>query len=215
MNSFIRSDQFNFIKNQTVHLINGHSTVNDTGVIQALKSISEEKVFNKFEGLTGPQADLVKKVTIIEDQADAVLVLSQLKHYVIPFPEIPEEKLKKLFPQEKKFKVPLLRNVDRRELSYLGWNDPAAHRKFIVFLEGSGLKGITGDFIKSLSKGICSICNEYEKVGMFTTTIKESEHHTVKRGNYICQDSMTCNQKITSLQPLHEFLERLEVQGEN
>ncbi|GGF23633.1 elongation factor G-binding protein [Halobacillus andaensis] len=209
MESFIRSDQFNFIKDQTHHLIHGHSTVNDHGVIQALKSISEEKVLNIFEELSAAQIEMVKQVTGIEDQADAVLILSQLKHYVIPFPEVQENEIKKMFPKVKKVKVPVLKDVDRRELSYLGWNDHGAHRKYIVFQEGKSLKGIAGDFSKSRTKGICSICQEHEKVGMFTTTIKESEQQTVKRGNYICQDSMMCNQKVTSLEPMHDLMNRL------
>ncbi|MFG6149718.1 FusB/FusC family EF-G-binding protein [Halobacillus sp. B23F22_1] len=209
MESFIRSDQFNFIKEQTYHLIHGHSTVNDHGVIQALKSISEEKVLNIFEELSTDQAGMIKQVTGIEDQTDAVLILSQLKHYVIPFPEVQVNDIKEMFPKVKKVKVPVLNNIDRRELTYLGWNDYSAHRKYIVFPDDSSLKGIAGDFAKSRTKGICSICQEYEKVGMFTTTIKESEQQTVKRGNYICQESMICNQKVTSLRPMHELIERL------
>ncbi|WP_101846330.1 FusB/FusC family EF-G-binding protein [Halobacillus sp. Marseille-P3879] len=209
MDAFIRSDQFNFIKSQTYHLINGHSTVNDTGVIQALKSVSKEKVLAVFKELSDSQSEMVKQVTEIKDQADAVLVLSQLKHYVIPFPEIPENRMKELFPKVKKLKIPVLKDIDRRDLSYLGWDDMSAHRKFIIFPEAGRLSGVAGDFMKSNTKGICSICNEYEKVGMFTTTIKDSEQHTIKRGNYICQDSMTCNQKMTSLDPLEEFMNRL------
>ncbi|MCP3032049.1 FusB/FusC family EF-G-binding protein [Halobacillus sp. A1] len=211
MESFIRNDQFNLIKSQTHQLINGHSTVKDSSVLQALKSLSEEKVLQSFQELSGEQEDMVRQVTKIEDQADAVLVLSRLKHYVLPFPEIKENTLKKLFPNVKKMKFPLLLDVDRRELSYLGWDDHGAHRKYIVFQGKEGLQGMAGSFTKSSQNGICSICNQYERVGMFTTTIKESDQHTVKRGNYICQDSMACNQHLTKIDPFYEFVDRLMV----
>lgn len=49
MEPFIRNDQYNFIKYQTQVLINGHASVNDTGVLNALKSLSAEKVMGLLQ----------------------------------------------------------------------------------------------------------------------------------------------------------------------
>ncbi|HWO94980.1 MAG TPA: FusB/FusC family EF-G-binding protein, partial [Bacillus sp. (in: firmicutes)] len=190
MGPFIRSDQYNFIKAQTQSLINGHSTVNDMDVLNALKSMAEEKVANLFEDINEEQKQLMAPILEIEDKAHAEEFLEQLKPYVIPFKEVTEQTLKKLFPKAKKLKLPLLENIDLKEISYLSWYDKGSNKKYIVVGHENKLIGLHGTFENSNQKGICAICNAYEEVGMFLSETKGSEKGTfIKRGNYICQDS--------------------------
>ncbi|WP_082234883.1 FusB/FusC family EF-G-binding protein [Halobacillus massiliensis] len=210
MEPFIRSDQFNYIKEQINHLINAHTTVNDSGVLEAMSSLTEEKVKNVFPKLHDHQAALLNKSKEIVDQADAVFFLSQLRAHVIPFPQVSEDKLKNLFPKVKKLKIPVLEGIDLRDISYIGWNDYGAKRKYLVtFIEGDW-HGLEGSFSSSYQENICTICNSHEKVGLFSAKIKSSGDHLLKRGNYICQDSMVCNQNISSLHNLHQFVHRMK-----
>ncbi len=210
MEPFIRSNQYNFIKAQTQTLINGHSTVNDIDVLNALKSMAKEKVSNLFGDLNEEQKQLMEPILKIKDKTQAEEFLVQLKPYVIPFKEVTEQKLKKLFPKAKKLKVPLLENLDLKEISYLGWHDKGSNKKYIVVGHQDKLIGLQGTFENSNQKGICAICNAYEEVGMFLSESKGSDKGTfIKRGNYICQDSQKCNHNLTTLDKLNDFIVQL------
>jgi len=207
MEPFIRSDQYNFIKAQTQTLVNGYSTVNDIGVLNALKSMAKEKVSNLFGGLNDEQNQLMDPILEIKDKTQSEEFMAQLKPYVIPFKEVTEQTLKKLFPKAKKLKVPSLENMDLKEISYLGWYDKGSNKKYIVAGHQNKLMGLHGTFENSNQKGICAICNAYEEVGMFLSESKGSDKGTfVKRGNYICQDSQKCNHNLITLDKLNDFI---------
>lgn len=211
MEPFIRNDQYNFIKYQTQVLINGHASVNDTGVLNALKSLSAEKVMGLFAELSEEQNQLLSPVSDIKDRDQADAFLAHIKEYVIPFPSITEQSIKKLFPKAKKLKMPAPENIDSREISYLGWDDKGTNRKYMISLLDGKLTGIYGTFKPLGKKGICAICNKFEETGMFLTEIKGSQLGTyTKKGNYICQDSRKCNENLISLENLHDFIGRLK-----
>lgn len=210
MKPFIRSDQYNFIKAQIQILINGHATVNDNDVLQALKSIINEKVLHLFIDMSEEQRQVLDPIITIEDNDKAEEYLSQVKPYVIPFKEVTEITIKKLFPKAKKLKVPILENVDLKEISYLGWNDKGSNKKYIVALSDHKLVGLQGTFKSINKKGICALCNHYEEIGMFLSETKGLAIGTfIKRGNYICENSQTCNQNIITLDKLNDFIERI------
>ncbi|HZG72547.1 MAG TPA: FusB/FusC family EF-G-binding protein [Chondromyces sp.] len=210
MEAFIRSEQYNFIKAQTQILINGHSTINEESVLAALKSMAEEKVLQLFPNSSEEQQQLLHPIVYIEEKAQAEKFLLKLKPYVIPFKEVTEQTIKKLFPKVKKLKVPSLEEMDRREISYVGWNDRGSNKKYIIALYENKLIGLQGTFQTNHQKGICAICNGYEEVGMFLSEGKGAEKGTfIKRGNYICQDSQICNQNLTTLDKLNNFIELL------
>ncbi|MGG0188415.1 FusB/FusC family EF-G-binding protein [Bacillus rhizoplanae] len=209
MKAFIRSDQYNFIKSQAHILVNGHATVNDKGVIAALKSLAIEKVLDVFENLTDEQKELIDVILTIENREDAESFLLKLSSYVIPFQEVTEQTLKKLFPKIKKLKLPVMEEINMKETSYLSWIDKGTNRKFII-ARNNKLVGIQGTFQSINKKGICALCHKHEQVGMFLVEIKGDVPGTfVKKGNYICQDSVACNQNMTSLDKLYDFIERL------
>lgn len=210
MEPFIRSDQYNFIRTQTQVLMNGHLSVNDRNVLHALKLITIEKVLQLFDDISDEQKQLLNPILNVEDRAGAEEFLSQVEPYVIPFKNVTEQTIKKLFRKAKKLKVPSLEEIELKELSYLGWNDIGSNKKYIVAEYDHKLIGLQGTFRNSSQKGICALCNGFEEVGLFVSESKGSEKGTfTKRGNYICQDSQTCNHNLTSLDKLHDFIERL------
>jgi hypothetical protein len=210
MEPFIRNDQYNFINYQIQVLINGYSTVNDPGVLVALKSLVRDKVFNLFDVLNAEQERLLEPVVNIKDSEQGQNYLTELREFVIPFQSVNETTLKKLFPKVKKLKIPRLNELDFKELSYLGWNDYGQESKYIVAQDDGKLKGFKGTFKNSSKKGICTICNTFGDVGMYVSESKKASNGTyVKKGNYICQDSMECNGKLRDLVKLNEFIERV------
>ena len=210
METFIRSDQYNFISEQVQTLVNGHAAVNDSDVLVALRSLAIEKVRDLFPDLEERQRRIINSVTKMEDRLDAEMFLAQLKPYVIPFPEVTEAKLAELFPKAKKLKLPRLNEIDSKETSYLSWIDKGSHKKFIVAPYQDQLVGIQGSFSPSRHKGICKLCNSYQDVGLFVTDEKAKGQGTfVKRGDYICRDSRTCNYHITTIKHLEKFIERV------
>jgi hypothetical protein len=211
MEPFIRSDQFNYIKNQIQILINGYTTVNDKGVLNALKTLTDEKIIHLFDDLSEEQRKVFNPIVEIREKEQAEAFLSQLKQYVIPFKDISEQSIKKIFPKAKKLKVPSLDQIDRHELSYFGWNDTGSNKKYIVAVQNEKLVGLHGSFKNVSKKGICTICHGHEELGMFIMETKGSVQGTfIKRGNYICQDSQKCNQNIKSLAKLEDFIKGMK-----
>ena len=211
MEPFIRSEQYNFIKSQTQILINGHATANDRDVISTVKSVAKERVLELFNELDDRQKQLLDPIDTIKDPAQAEAFLLELKPYVIPFKKISEQAIKKLFPKAKKLKAPKLEDIDLRDISYLGWDDNGSGKKLIIAPRHDKFVGLHGTFKPSHKKGICAICSRFGEIGMFMSETKGSVQGTfIKKGNYICNDSMQCNQNITTLDKLNDFISRIK-----
>ncbi|MGE6257280.1 FusB/FusC family EF-G-binding protein [Heyndrickxia sporothermodurans] len=211
MDPFIRSDQFNFIKRQTDILINGHSTVNEINVLNALKLLAKEKVFNLFGEMSEEQQQIIEPIVGVEDRDGADKYLLQLRPYVIPFKEVTEQTLKKLFPKVKKLKVPKLDKLDLKEISYISWIDEGSSKKYLVAWLNNKLVGLSGTYTKINKKGICALCNRHEEVGMFLSEKKGAIKDTfTKKGNYICYDSHKCNLNLVEVDKLYDFIDRLK-----
>ncbi|QDP39006.1 FusB/FusC family EF-G-binding protein [Radiobacillus deserti] len=213
MEPFIRNDQFNYIKKQAQSIVNGHSTANDKGVLTAVKTMAMERSTQLFHELNEEQKKLLEPIVDIVNKEDSEQFLAVLKPYVIPFQEVREQTLKKLFPKVKKLKTPDLNKIDWRAISYLGWNDTGSEKKYLVLRdpEKEKLVGLQGSY-KPLpnQKGICVICNHFEEVGLFVAQVKGNVQGTfTRRGNYICHDTEACNSRITSLDKLHDFMNRV------
>ncbi|RLJ86737.1 FusB/FusC family EF-G-binding protein [Planococcus citreus] len=208
--AFIRNDQFNFIKNQAKILVNGKAASNDREVVEVLRHLAQEKVFGLFPLITEEQSSLLSPLTAIADQAQADTYLEQLEAYLVPFKQVSLAGLKKLFPKAKKLKGPKLESLDFTRISYLGWIE-SSNVMYLVTAQDGQLQGIHGSFTRSSKQGICSICNRHSEVGMFIAKTKGStQDQFIKRGNYICQNSETCNEHIDTLERLDEFVGRLQ-----
>lgn len=206
MEPFMISHQYHFIKAQTKILLNGHATSSDRNVRNALRDMAREKVLKQFTALTEEQEQLLAPIHGIENKLQADAFLTQLQPYVIPFQAGSEQTIKKLFPKAKKLKVPVLADLDLTELSYLSWDDKGSDKRYILTYHQDRLVGLHGTFTPIHQKGLCSLCNRLEEIGMFVLEVKGSAEGTyVRRGNYICQDSQKCNQNIITLEKLHDF----------
>ncbi|RCW63354.1 FBP domain-containing protein [Saliterribacillus persicus] len=109
-------------------------------------------------------------------------------------------------PKAKKLKIPPLDTLDFRDISYLGWYDIRSAKKVLVVEYNGKLKGIQGSFDNSI-KGICSLCNGYEDVGLFMARTKTGKATYKNKGNFICRDSNKCNENLITLEKLNKFVE--------
>jgi hypothetical protein len=213
MEPFIRTDQYQFIRSQTQILINAHASVNDRTVLNALKSLVNDKVSNLFDVLNDFQKQLVDPIIDVVDSKKAEEYLGRLMPYVIPFKKVTEQTIKKLFPKAKKLKLPSLENINYKEMTYLGWYDNGTNKKYIIAQQQNNFIGLHGSFTLSSKKGICTLCNHHAEVGLFMFETKGAVQGTyIRRGNYICQDSQTCNENLISLEKLDNFIKLLKGQ---
>ncbi len=96
--------------------------------------------------------------------------------------------------------------MDFQHISYLAWDDPGTHRKYIVIEQGEQLKAIKGTFSNTTIRGICALCNRHSDVGLLTTTVKGNIVGTfTNHSNYICADSQACNQHVTDIEKTQAF----------
>ncbi|WP_232696014.1 FusB/FusC family EF-G-binding protein [Brevibacillus daliensis] len=210
MEPFIRNDQYNFIKAQAKNIVNAYASVNDKAILHAVKSVAQEKAVGLFDDLAHMQAEVISPISQIENRVTSDAYLAQLKPYVIPFHPISDRTIATLFPKVKKLKGPSLEKVNLQEISYLGWIDKGSSKKYMIVEYQDKLVGLQGTFSNLNQKGVCALCNRHEEIGMFVMEVKRSGlDNYVKRGNYICQDSKKCNENITTLDRLHDFVELL------
>ncbi|MFC0561320.1 FusB/FusC family EF-G-binding protein [Halalkalibacter alkalisediminis] len=202
---FIRNDQYNFIKFQINNLVHAHSIVTDKDVLTALKLSSLDKIMTLFLDISENQKSILKKVIENEKEIHPEVLLTELKNDVLPFKSVTEKTISKLFPKVKKWKAPSL-EIDFREWSYLGWYDIRSKKKLLIVDDNGKLMGIQGTFTGNI-KGICSLCNAHEEVGLFMSNVKTGKETYTNRGNYICIDSYKCNQNLMTLEKLISFVE--------
>src|SRR5690606_38507578 len=182
---------YHFIKHQVKNLVSSYSTVKDPAVLKAVAFSSLDKVMNLFPDDEYDKA-IFDKIPEIDGEIQANFFLEELKPYVIPFKSVSEKTIEKLFPKAKKLKLPNMEEIDLKETSYLGWYDIRSERKYLVFDYNGKLIGINGTF-RNTTKGICSLCNALEEVGLFMANVKSGKETYTNRGNYICNDSQKCN----------------------
>lgn len=163
---------------------------------------------NLFPSISEKQKEIVTKIMEVEEEAQATAFLEELKRNVIPFKNVTEKTISKLFPKIKKLKIPSLDEMDFKDISYLSWYDIRLDRKLLVVEYNGKLMGMQGTFRES-KKGICSLCNRHGEIGLFMSTVKTGTETFISRGNYICKDSQICNENITRLDKLDDFVETL------
>ncbi|QOV10026.1 FusB/FusC family EF-G-binding protein [Viridibacillus arvi] len=207
MEPFMNVEQYQFVKKQARKIANAYANTNDKHVLQAIQALVMESINEKLIGLDEVRSSIVKQIVTIQTKEQLENFIEKIKVYVTPFEKLTEKELKKLFPKDKKLKVPDLKNIDWTEISYLSWFDSGTNRKYIVYRNDNNIKSIRGIFSQSSKKGICTICNQHQSVGMFMSSKKGKVVGTyVKRGNYICVDSTACNENLTDFTRLTDFI---------
>jgi len=208
---FIRNHQYNLIKKQANLLHHSCNTVSDPKVVESVRVGVQSVVAQAFPAVSEQQQALLDSVVSIYTAIDLDRYLRSLEPYLSGFEQVTDTQLKKLFPKNKKLKLPELAAIDYRFVTYLGWTDIATGKLFLVYRLGDRLVGIEGRFTPVHKKSVCFLCNRHEEVALFSAVTrlkpaKASSDYYKAIGNYMCIDSATCNRNITDITALEKFI---------
>lgn len=210
MERFIQNHQFNAIKRHTETLQKTYNTIADRKVIDAVKYSAETHVKELFPVLMEEQKRLLEPLFERKSKIEYEEALRAVSDCVLPFPDVTEAGLKKLFPKVKKLKAPDLAAVDFAALTYLGWVDGGSSKLYIVYERAAKLVGVEARLTPTGSKGVCSLCSRHAEVGLVTAVSKAKSANNPDYykavGNYMCVDSTACNKQITDLSYLEKFI---------
>lgn len=208
--NFMNVEQYQFVKKQAKKILNAHTSSNDQNVIQAIQALVQEEINDKLSFKDIEQQLQLQPIFELRSKDQLETFIQEIKQFVEPFKKPTESELKKLFPKDKKLKIPNLEQFDWREITYLSWVDLGTNRKYLVYREDGNLKGVRGVFSHTEKKGICTVCNQHAKVGMLMTSKNGTALGTyTKRGNYICEDSASCNEALADVTKLNDFVGNL------
>lgn len=206
---FIRNEQFNFIKKQ-IALIKDSTKKNvPPNVLTAVIDLANANILGLFPNPSVDQQEILDLSKLKTDD-EYEQYIQRLSTFLVPFPTITEQQLKKMFPKNKKLKLPDLSIIDHSQLTYLSWDDLRSNKKFIVYELDGKMVGIECKFTPTSKHNICSICHHVGEVAYFSTVTKakksKNPDYYKSIGNFICTDSSECNKKITNVSYLTTFL---------
>lgn len=207
--TFIRNHQFNVIKKQSEFLLKTLRTVADRRVLETVRFSSVDNIMDAFPSLTEDQKRMLGEVSTFERAEDFERYLNGLEPYLEPFPTITPKQIQKLFPKNKKLKLPDLTSVDFRYVTYLGWVDIASNRLFIVYPFEGRFIGIEGRITPTNKKGYCLFCNRHQELALFSVKTKPSgasADNLSAISHYVCLESQGCNHSITDTTALEKFI---------
>lgn len=205
--------QFNYIKERVAHLVNAYNSVNDPNTIASIKDVTRDEIlstFNSRDTTIRSNVEKLMNVQLTKEQAQKILTTIQM--YVKPFEHPSNKQVTNLFKKVKKLKTPLISDEVLQTSTYIGWNDIASNRKFIIYYDNFGkLNGVYGDISNQTVKGFCSICNKESRVALFMRKTRTgNDDQYTKKGDYICFDSTLCNHQISDLSHFHHFLNKIQ-----
>lgn len=204
--------QFNYIKEQIEKLANAYKTVNDVNTIESIQGETYDLIMNQFSEIDD---NIDSLINLIMDKGlskrTIEKIIAQLQNYVIPFKEPTQKQVTKAFKKVKKLKIPHFNEEQLCKSTYLGWNDNASNRKYIVYYDiDDNVQGFYGVISNQVVKGFCTICNKESGVALFMkTTNNASEGRYTKKGDYICHDSDKCNGQLSDLEKFYHFINKL------
>ena len=207
---FIKNEQYNFIKRQVALIKDSYRKNSDPSVIKAVRELANAQILDLFPLATKEQ---LERLDLLKWKTDSELELyvQELASFLIPFPKLTEQQVKKMFPKAKKLKVPTLSDGDFEKITYLSWTDISINKKFIIYELDEKLMGIECKYSILNKDNICSFCNHFGQVAFISTITKAKKSNNPDYykaiGNYICLDNAECNKKITNVDYLTSFLE--------
>ncbi|RCX21472.1 treble-clef zinc-finger protein [Fontibacillus phaseoli] len=207
--TFIRNHQFNVIKKQAEFLQKTLTTVADRSVLETVRYRAERNIIEAFPVLTEDQKQLLGQISSIETAYDFQRYLSTLESCLEPFPPITLKQIQKLFPKNKKLKVPDLQAIDFRFVTYLSWVDIASNKLFVVYPFEGKFIGIEGRITPTNKKGYCLFCNRHQELAFFSVKTKPanaSPDNLSFFGHYVCLENQGCNHSITDTGALEKFI---------
>lgn len=206
---FIRNHQYNVIKKQAEFLQKTLRTVADRSVLETVRFGAAAKIAEAFPALTEEQKQMLGQITSLEKDHDFQRYLRALEPYLEPFPPITVKQIEKLFPKNKKLKVPDLASIDFRYVTYLSWVDIATNKLFLVYPHEGRFIGIEGRITPTHKKGYCLFCNRPQELAFFSVKTKSanaSPDNFSMYGHYVCMENKSCNHSITDTGALERFL---------
>ncbi|HIX69555.1 MAG TPA: FusB/FusC family EF-G-binding protein [Candidatus Enterococcus stercoravium] len=209
MKPTIQPYQYMALRQAADELINVYQSVNDPHTIQTVQALTVAKI---RENVPEDYPEIQELIDFIMDtrvtKAKTQRFFEDFKDFVVPFAKPSTKQMEKVFRKVKKLKLPDFDQIDLREHTYLGWNDPGSQKKYLLLYADGRLTGIAGSIPASVKKNVCAICHKESNVALFMATTKTGSEGTyTKKGNYICIDSDACNRQLTHRQDLDEFLE--------
>ncbi|MBN3527031.1 FusB/FusC family EF-G-binding protein [Paenibacillus apiarius] len=208
---FIRNHQYNLIKKQAGLLQHTCNTVSDPKVVESVKYSAQCKIIEAFPEAMELERQTLEQISTFNASAEFHHYLLSLEPYLIEFAHVTDKQLKKLFPKNKKLKIPGLAAIDYRYVTYLGWTDIGTNRMYLVYQLNGQLVGVEGRYTPANKKSICFLCNRHEEVALFTAITKSkpanaSPDYYKAIGNYMCVNSDTCNKNMTDVTALEKFI---------
>jgi hypothetical protein len=207
--TFIRNHQYNYIKKQSDFVLKTLRSVADRRVLETVRYRAAVNVTEAFSSLTTEQEDMLKPISTFEKADDFQRYISGLEPFLEPFPPITLKQIQKLFPKNKKMKLPDLQSIDFRYVTYLAWIDISTNKLFIVYPYEGQFLGVEGRIIPTHKKGYCLFCNRQQELAFLTVKTKPetaSADNYASVGQYVCIDNQGCNQSITDIGSLERFV---------
>ncbi len=207
---FLNVEQYQFVKKQAKKVLNTYTSSKDQNIIQAVQVLVQEEINEKLTFRDIEEQLVLQPIFDLKTKEQLELFLEKIKEFVEPFKSPTDNQIKKLFPKDKKVKLPNMENFDLKEISYLSWLDYGTNRKYIVYYEEGILRGVRGEYRHSEKQGICTVCNQHAKVGLLLVSKNGTQlGNYTKKGNYICENSDTCNKALSEFSRLQNFVTNL------
>ncbi|WP_391573418.1 FusB/FusC family EF-G-binding protein [Cohnella sp.] len=209
--TFIANHQFNAIKKHAENVLNAVRAASDRKVIESVKSSAEAEVAAMFPLATGERLKLLGEIVNVQTAEDYAKFTRALEPYLTEFPRVTKEQIVKLFPKNKKLKLPDLAAIDYRYITYLSWLDVASNKLFIVYPLDGKLIGVEGRYTPMNKKNYCFICRKYDELALFSAVSKKrppnsSPDYYKAVGNYLCASGHDCNANMTDTTALESFI---------
>ena len=209
---FIRNYEYNFIKNQADFVLQSLRTVGDPKILESVRFNAQAKLAGLFPDVKDSRKTMLESIADLKTAEEFQAYLQALEPYMVEFPRITEKQIQKLFPKNKKLKLPDLAQLDFRYVSYLSWMDISTNKMFIVYPSGGQFVGIEGRFTATNKKNFCFVCNKFEELALFSAISKKrpanaSPDYYKSVGNYICMNGHECNRNITDVAALERFID--------
>lgn len=212
MNTFIKKQQYNYIKKCLSNLNNAFRNCTDPNIVETTKSYIQDKILNNFTNLS-EEEKYILDITKITEPLHIENYLNELDQYVYGLPNITNTQINKLFKKEKKLKLPSINSQDSK-LVYLGWIDESSRKLLIIYNMDGKLIGMACKLPKSTSNAtnICTLCNHIgsESEVAFVSPICKTSNSGLDSyksiGFHVCLDSSKCNERIVSTEKLEGLL---------
>lgn len=206
---FIKNEHANFIKKQIALIKDSKKKNVPPAVLAAVIDLANAKILELIPKVSVDQQEILD-LSRLQTDDEYEQYIQRLSKFLIPFPEITEPQLKKMFSKNKKLKLPDLSRIDYSQLTYLSWDDLGSNKKFIVYELNEKIVGIDCRVTPTSKNNICSFCRCSGKVVFFSTVTKAKKANNPDYyksiGNFICADSSECNKKITNVEYVTTFL---------